>query len=72
MREIRPSGSVRGVRRKPYPYRDIVHPVQSTAYFLPVVTAPDGSLRRSKAASEETASATQNGRLKDHCGASIS
>ena len=22
MREIRPSGSVRGVRRKPYPYRD--------------------------------------------------
>jgi hypothetical protein len=23
MREIRPSGSVRGVRRKPYPYRDI-------------------------------------------------
>ncbi len=23
MREIRPYGSVRGVRRKPYPYRDI-------------------------------------------------
>jgi hypothetical protein len=31
MREIRPSGSVRGVRRKPYPYRDPVLPVQSTA-----------------------------------------
>jgi hypothetical protein len=31
MREIRPSGSVRGVRRKPYPYRDIIHPVRSTA-----------------------------------------
>jgi hypothetical protein len=33
MREIRPYGSVRGVRRKPYPYRDIIliHPVRSTA-----------------------------------------
>ena len=30
MREIRPYGSVRGVRRKPYPYRDYVHPVRST------------------------------------------
>jgi len=29
MREIRQSGSVRGVRRKPYPYRDEVHPTQS-------------------------------------------
>jgi hypothetical protein len=28
MREIRPSGSVRGVRRKPYPYRDNIHPLQ--------------------------------------------
>jgi hypothetical protein len=26
MREIRPSGSVRGVRRKPYPYRDTHQP----------------------------------------------
>ena len=26
MREIRPSGSVRGVRRKPYPYRDSPQP----------------------------------------------
>jgi len=26
MREIRPYGSVRGVRRKPYPYRDIPQP----------------------------------------------
>ena len=26
MREIRPYGSVRGVRRKPYPYRDIPPP----------------------------------------------
>jgi hypothetical protein len=29
MREIRPSGSVRGVRRKPYPYRDEINPVRS-------------------------------------------
>jgi len=33
MREIRQSGSVRGVRRKPYPYRDPVIPVQSTVLF---------------------------------------
>jgi hypothetical protein len=26
MRETRPSGSVRGVRRKPYPYRDTLTP----------------------------------------------
>ena len=30
MREIRQSGSVRGVRLKPYPYRDPILPVQST------------------------------------------
>jgi hypothetical protein len=30
MREIRLSGSVRGVRRNPYPYRDDIHPVRST------------------------------------------
>ena len=30
MREIRSSGSVRGVRSDPYPYRDMVIPVQST------------------------------------------
>ena len=35
MREIRPSGSVRGVRRKPYPYRDPILPVQSTVNFAP-------------------------------------
>ncbi len=35
MREIRPYGSVRGVRRKPYPYRDTLLPVQSTVLFLP-------------------------------------
>jgi hypothetical protein len=33
MREIRPSGSVRGVRSNPYPYRDPILPVQSTALF---------------------------------------
>jgi hypothetical protein len=35
MREIRPYGSVRGVRRKPYPYRDNILPVRSTAVPLP-------------------------------------
>jgi hypothetical protein len=30
MREIRLSGSVRGVRRNPYPYRDEIQPVRST------------------------------------------
>lgn len=35
MREIRPYGSVRGVRRKPYPYRDILNPVQRTVAFYP-------------------------------------
>jgi hypothetical protein len=35
MREIRPYGSVRGVRRKPYPYRDSLHPVQSTVSTSP-------------------------------------
>jgi len=54
MREIRPYGSVRGVRRKPYPYRDLLQPMRSSVLFLPVATAPDGSPRRSKDASEET------------------
>lgn len=31
MREIRQSGSVRGVRSEPYPYRDAILPVRSTA-----------------------------------------
>ena len=31
MREIRLSGSVRGVRRNPYPYRDTFHPLRSSA-----------------------------------------
>ena len=34
MREIRSSGSVRGVRSNPYPYRDTVHPLQSSAGAL--------------------------------------
>ena len=34
MREIRPYGSVRGVRRKPYPYRDTILPVRSTVLVL--------------------------------------
>jgi hypothetical protein len=33
MREIRPYGSARGVRRKPYPYRDKILPVRSTAFL---------------------------------------
>jgi len=33
MREIRPSGSVRGAGREVRPYRDPIHPVQSTAPF---------------------------------------
>ncbi len=33
MREIRPSGSVRGVRSDPYPYRDHVNPMRSMALF---------------------------------------
>jgi hypothetical protein len=36
MREIRPYGSVRGVRRKPYPYRDIPLPMRSMALFMMV------------------------------------
>jgi len=31
MREIRSSGSVRGVRSDPYPYRDNFHPLRSSA-----------------------------------------
>jgi len=34
MREIRPYGSVRGVRRKPYPYRDTLNPMPQAALFL--------------------------------------
>jgi hypothetical protein len=33
MREIRLSGSVRGVRRKPYPYRDMLNPMRSSVLF---------------------------------------
>jgi hypothetical protein len=33
MREIRPYGSVPGVRRKPYPYRDTPYPLRSSALF---------------------------------------
>ena len=35
MREIRPYGSVRGVRRKPYPYRDMLNPMRSSVLFVP-------------------------------------
>jgi len=31
MREIRPYGSARGVRSNPYPYRDELHPLRSSA-----------------------------------------
>ena len=34
MREIRLSGSVRGVRSNPYPYRDPIIPVQSTVLIV--------------------------------------
>ena len=34
MREIRPYGSVRGVRRKPYPYRDAPTAAASAALFF--------------------------------------
>jgi hypothetical protein len=44
MREIRPYGSVRGVRRKPYPYRDNVHPVRSTAVAQPPLWRADHAL----------------------------
>jgi hypothetical protein len=33
MREIRLSGSVRGVRRNPYPYRDTLIPTPEAACF---------------------------------------
>ena len=33
MREIRPYGSARGVRSNPYPYRDQILPVRSTAFL---------------------------------------
>ncbi len=33
MREIRLSGSVRGVRRDPYPYRDMLLPTRSGVLF---------------------------------------
>src|ERR1035438_8842969 len=41
MREIRPYGSVRGVRSNPYPYRDKVHPVRSTVFASPRNRMPD-------------------------------
>ena len=33
MRETRPSGSVRGVRSDPYPYRDTLLPTPKAARF---------------------------------------
>jgi len=49
MREIRLSGSVRGVRRKPYPYRD--HPIagaEGTVAALALPMTPDGATEASK------------------------
>jgi hypothetical protein len=48
MREIRPSGSVRGVWSNPYPYRDPILPVQSTAAMLAAPMLPDGATDASK------------------------
>ncbi len=47
MREIRPSGSVRGVRRKPYPYRDNpATAAQQRGFELPATQAsPTGLIR---------------------------
>jgi hypothetical protein len=55
MREIRPSGSVRGVRRKPYPYRDnpqpdaegsaglgMLKPTHHSAFRRPILRIPRG------------------------------
>ncbi len=47
MREIRPYGSVRGVRRKPYPYRDNIHPMRSSVPFVFSYTDADETDRRS-------------------------
>ena len=44
MREIRSSGSVRGVRSDPYPYRDEIHPVRKhRALLLALPKTPDGA-----------------------------
>jgi hypothetical protein len=45
MREIRPSGSVRGANRKVRPYRDIPNPMRSSAYFDSVGTEARGGLQ---------------------------
>ena len=47
MREIRLSGSVRGVRRNPYPYRDSLYPLQSSVPFVFSYTEADDADRRS-------------------------
>ncbi len=49
MREIRPYGSVRGVRRKPYPYRDNLLPMRSMARFVSF-TFPHAASRRNRPA----------------------
>jgi hypothetical protein len=41
MREIRPYGSVRGVRRKPYPYRDMPHPMRSMVPVAATISMED-------------------------------
>lgn len=44
MREIRLSGSVRGVRSNPYPYRDNLLPVRSTVVAQPPLWRSDHAL----------------------------
>jgi hypothetical protein len=73
MREIRPYGSVRGVRRKPYPYRDTPNPMRSSVLFASVVARAAGDdhrrvhgpPRRSKAAPRGTACGWIERRLRE-------
>ncbi len=49
MREIRSSGSVRGVRRNPYPYRDPTSSAATAAFgTLALPMLPDGDPRTNK------------------------
>jgi len=53
MREIRPSGSVRGADREVRPYRDPLIPMRSSALFAGRAEASDGGPRRQQAAPED-------------------
>ena len=57
MREIRLSGSVRGVRRKPYPYRDTIHPVRSSVE-MPVTKTMAGAANSFASGDTKTAEQT--------------